>query len=70
MTAADAFVGFYRSTEEPDQGSGADEGVRRTMLSDFKILLSIPANTFVSVRTSGDCYFSFECKLDNSAIAI
>ena len=29
-TADDALVGLLRSTEEPDQGSGADEGVRPT----------------------------------------
>jgi hypothetical protein len=36
-TAADALVGPHRSTEEPDQGSGADEGVRPTAIyfADF-----------------------------------
>jgi hypothetical protein len=31
-TADDALVGLHRSTEEPDQGSGADEGVRPTAI--------------------------------------
>ena len=29
-SAADAHVGFFRMTAPPDQGSGADEGVRPT----------------------------------------
>ena len=29
-SAADAHVGFFRMTAQPDQGSGADEGVRPT----------------------------------------
>jgi hypothetical protein len=38
-TAAEARVGLHGSMEEPDQGSGADEGVRptATYLADFSL---------------------------------